>query len=109
MKPDFTNIIAQYHAAYITANSAPPPNTNMFVGNQAPISPDVFLERLQDEAKSYPPNDWPLPAQVGDLIEAEHVIYVAWYEACLRAPLESGANAEVANWYNSERIRLGIS
>ena len=102
----FRAIVQQYLNDYIAPATSPAGSGREggFVGNEPPVTPAVFHQRLSDEAKPYQPNGWSLDtAEAADLVALADKVYLSYYSDWAHIPLAGDAPPAVVAWWNEAR------
>jgi hypothetical protein len=107
MNTQFRNIVQQYLTSYIAPSTAPAGSGREggYVGNDAPITPDVFLGRLREETNAFKANFWELDAvEMADLLaKADHIYRDQAYANWASIPLAGDAPPAVVAWQKEAR------
>lgn len=79
---------------------------DMYLGDTAPITPEVFRQRMVADLGAYPNNEWELPADFEKQLDAATALYAGTYAAWVNTDLESDAGItrpDVVKWQTEAR------
>lgn len=108
--PLFVDIIANVLRSYTESHISKDKTVGgMFLGNEPPISPDIFRSRCEELIPLYKPNSWDNFADIVLVVNSAVATYTQYYKAWINSPLESGAPPDVVEWYNQVRVLAGIA